>query len=75
MGRDGERSTIQRITLEPGTRAIVMASINQWAHHGEYEVVLNKGSKYELMARSVKRWVLENDRFHQDRVTDIRMVP
>lgn len=44
-----------RIKLRPGTRTILAAPVNQWNNKGEYEIILNKGSKFYISKRNVKR--------------------
>ena len=62
----------QRLTLMPGTRALLLAGVNQWDKNGEYEILINKGEKYEFKSRNALRWVLSPyGEFTQVRVTDI----
>jgi hypothetical protein len=46
---------IIRIAVRPGTRVLLVAGLNQWRNDGEYEVILNIGSRFYISKRDVKR--------------------
>ncbi len=46
---------IIRIAVRPGSRVLLVAGLNQWYSHGEYEVILNMGSRFYISKRDVKR--------------------
>jgi hypothetical protein len=46
---------IIRIAVRPGSRVLLVAGLNQWYNHGEYEVILNIGSRFYISKRDVKR--------------------
>ena len=63
---------IQRITVLPGTPVLLVAGTNQWAHEGEYEVMVNIDTKYLIRGRNVRRQVYEVGRPVESRVvTDV----
>lgn len=51
-GRDGQ---LWRITLLPGTQALLAAALNQWGASGETEVIVNKDTVYSIKRRNVKQ--------------------
>lgn len=53
-------SRLQRLTLLPGTRALLLATVNQWDAAGENEVVINAGARYRFTSRDAKRWVVHH---------------
>lgn len=46
---------MHRITVLPGTPVLLAACTNQWAHSGEYEVMVNIDTQYLIRSRGVKR--------------------
>lgn len=52
-----EGGTMQRITVLPGTPVLLVAGMNQWNFNGEYEIMVNLGTKYLIRGRGVKRVV------------------
>lgn len=46
---------IIRIAVRPGSRVLLVAGLNQWYSHGEYEVIVNIGSRFYISKRDVKR--------------------
>ena len=46
-----------RIKLLKGTRVLLLQGLNNWNHEGEYEIVLNKDSKYIITKRNLLRYV------------------
>ena len=65
-----EGGTMQRITVLPGTPVLLVAGMNQWDVNGEFEIMVNLGTKYLIRSRAVKRllWVGHRSR---TRVTDV----
>lgn len=61
-----------RIALRPGTRALLAAGVNQWNGNGEYEVILNVGSRFYISKRDVKR-VMPSGMVQ--RITDVSVYP
>jgi rubredoxin len=59
FGYSRSRNRIQRITVLPGTPVLFVAGVNQWDHSGEYEVMINLGTKYLIRERNVKRQVVD----------------
>jgi hypothetical protein len=53
----GGGAMLQRITVLPGTPVLLVAGMNQWATNGEYEIMVNLGTKYLIRGRGVKRIV------------------
>jgi hypothetical protein len=51
----GYGSTLQRITVLPGTPVLLVAGMNQWDSDGEFEIMVNIGTKYLIRARNVRR--------------------
>ena len=49
-----------RIKLLKGTRVLLLQGLNDWSYEGEYEVLLNKGSKFVITKRNLKRSVVNN---------------
>lgn len=72
-------AALQRITLLPGARALLVAITNRWNQAGEYEVVLNEGAQYTFTGRGQLRWVLfkdlreTNPKLVQRRVTSVEV--
>jgi hypothetical protein len=62
--------TLQRITVLPGTPVLLVAGMNQWDVNGEYEIMVNYGTKYLIRQRAVKR-VLWSGFRSSTRVTDV----
>jgi hypothetical protein len=62
-----------RIKLLKGTRVLLLQGLNKWHDHGEFEILLNKGSHYIIRARNVYRPVLNRPRntIRKKYVTDI----
>ena len=65
-----EGGTMQRITILPGTPVLLVAGMNQWSREGEYEIMVNRGTKYLIRGRGVKR-VLWTGHGRTVRVTDV----
>jgi hypothetical protein len=65
-----EGGTMQRITVLPGTPVLLVAGMNQWDAAGEYEIMVNMGTKYLIRQRAVKRIVWTGHK-HTTRVTDV----
>jgi hypothetical protein len=67
-----EGGTMQRITVLPGTPVLLVAGMNQWNFHGEYEIMVNLGTKYLIRGRGVRRvvWTGPYGR-RTTRVTDV----
>ena len=65
-----EGGTMQRITVLPGTPVLLVAGMNQWNVNGEYEIMVNIGTKYLMRSRAVKR-LLWTGRKRATRVTDV----
>ena len=63
-------STIQRITVLPGTPVLLVAGMNQWDKNGEYEIMANIGTKYLIRKRDVRRAGWSGNK-HILRVTDV----
>ena len=63
-------STLQRITVLPGTPVLLVAGMNQWEINGEYEIMVNIGTKYLIRQRAVKRLLWTGFRT-STRVTDV----
>jgi hypothetical protein len=49
-----------RIKLLKGTRVLLLQGLNDWSYAGEFEVLLNKGSKFVITKRNLKRSVVNN---------------
>ena len=64
-----EGGTVQRITVLPGTPVLLVAGMNQWTTNGEYEIMVNIGTKYLIRSRGVKRMLYPGHR--RTRVTDV----
>ena len=62
-----------RIKLLKGTRVLLLQGLNKWHDHGEFEILLNKGSHYIIRARNILRPVLNRPRntIYKKYVTDI----
>jgi hypothetical protein len=65
-----EGGTMQRITVLPGTPVLLVAGMNQWNVAGEYEIMVNMGTKYLIRGRGVKR-ILWTGHRRLTRVTDV----
>ena len=65
-----EGGTMQRITVLPGTPVLLVAGMNQWNVNGEYEIMVNLGTKYLIRQRAVKRVMWTGFR-RSTRVTDV----
>jgi hypothetical protein len=65
-----EGGTMQRITVLPGTPVLLVAGLNQWNPQGEYEIMVNYGTKYLIRQRAVKRILWAGFR-RITRVTDV----
>lgn len=65
-----EGGTLQRITVLPGSPVLLVAGMNQWEANGEYEIMVNLGTKYLIRKRGVRRIVWDGYR-HRTRVTDV----
>ena len=65
-----EGGTMQRITVLPGTPVLLVAGMNQWNFAGEYEIMVNFGTKYLIRSRAVKRIIWTGHR-RTTRVTDV----
>lgn len=65
-----EGGTLQRITVLPGTPVLLVAGMNQWNVNGEYEIMVNIGTKYLMRSRAVKR-LLWTGHKRATRVTDV----
>ncbi len=55
-------SNYLRIKLLKGTRVLLLQCLNDWDHDGEYEVLLNYGSRYIIRKRNLLRPVLNSTR-------------
>jgi hypothetical protein len=69
----GGGAMLQRITVLPGTPVLLVAGMNQWATNGEYEIMVNLGTKYLIRGRGVKRvvWKGTHGGRQTTRVTDV----
>ena len=65
-----EGGSMQRITVLPGTPVLLVAGMNQWSQNGEYEIMVNLGTKYLIRGRGVSR-VIWTGRKRRVRVTDV----
>jgi hypothetical protein len=65
-----EGGTMQRITVLPGTPVLLVAGMNQWNVNGEYEIMVNLGTKYLIRSRAVKRMLWTGHK-RASRVTDV----
>ena len=68
-----EGGTMQRITVLPGTPVLLVAGMNQWSREGEYEIMVNLGTKYLIRGRGIKRmiWTGTHGGRRMTRVTDV----
>jgi hypothetical protein len=68
-----EAGTMQRITVLPRTPVLLVAGLNQWNVNGEYEIMVNFGTKYLIRQRAVKRIVWKGRGYflRKTRVTDV----
>ena len=66
-------STIQRITVLPGTPVLLAACTNQWTYDGEFEVMVNIDTHYLIRARNVLRNIYYNGKrfVYGAQVTDV----
>jgi len=64
-------STMQRITVLPGSPVLLVAGMNQWNREGEYEIMINVGTKYLIRTRDVRRAGWDGYRPKLLRVTDV----
>jgi len=64
---------MQRITVLPGTPVLLVAGMNQWATNGEYEIMINLGTKYLIRGRGIKRmiWTGTHGGRRTTRITDV----
>jgi hypothetical protein len=64
-----------RIKLLKGTRVLLLQGLNKWSRTGEFEVLLNKDSRYIIRSRNITRPVLNYhmyvNRNKKIKVTDI----
>ena len=63
-----------RIKLLKGTRVLLLQGLNQWRPDGEFEVLLNKGSRYVIRKRYLDRYVFNRPNVRMGRarkVTDV----
>ncbi len=69
----GGGAMLQRITVLPGTPVLLVAGMNQWSANGEYEIMVNLGTKYLIRGRGVKRvvWTGTHGGRRTTRVTDV----
>jgi hypothetical protein len=51
----GYGNTLQRITVLPGSPVLLVAGMNQWDVNGEFEIMVNIGTKYLIRKRDVRR--------------------
>jgi hypothetical protein len=65
------RRSMQRITILPGTPVLFAAPLNQWGREGEYEIMVNVGTKYLIRKRHVKRTVWSDGRVSLVKITDV----
>ena len=65
-----EGGSLQRITVLPGSPVLLVAGMNQWDVNGEYEIMVNLGTKYLIRKRGVRRIVWDGYR-QRIRVTDV----
>jgi hypothetical protein len=62
-----------RIKLLKGTRVLLLQGLNTWKPNGEFEILLNKDSRYIIRKRNLLRRVVNNlnGKSRQAEVTDI----
>jgi hypothetical protein len=65
-----EGGTLERITVLPGSPVLLVAGMNQWEANGEYEIMVNLGTKYLIRKRGVRRIIWDGYR-RRTRVTDV----
>lgn len=65
-----------RIKLLKGTRVLLLQGLNKWKTHGEYEVLVNIGSKYIIRKRNLKRYSINipNKNARKLFVTDVTIL-
>jgi hypothetical protein len=51
-----------RIKLLKGTRVLLLQGLNHWNNAGEFEILLNRGSKYIIRKRELKRLAFNTPR-------------
>lgn len=66
-----EGGSMQRITVLPGTPVLLVAGMNQWGRNGEYEIMVNLGTKYLIRGRGVSRVIWTGRYGRKVRVTDV----
>lgn len=49
-----------RVKLLRGTRVLLLQGLNKWRTTGEYEVLMNLGSRYVISKRNLMRYVINN---------------
>ncbi len=52
------KTRYMRLKLLKGTRVLLLQGLNKWDKNGEFEVLVNKGSRYIIRKRNVLRSVL-----------------
>jgi hypothetical protein len=63
--------SMQRITILPGTPVLFAAPMNQWGPDGEYEIMVNIGTKYLIRKRNVTRTVWSDGHTSQVEIADV----
>ncbi len=72
---DGKKGTLLRLTVKAGTKALLLAPLNKF-DEGEYEVVFDKGSKLQVDALAVERFVLvDTGQFVPKKVVNVTVSP
>ncbi len=75
-GSDPDKSVLQRIKVRAGTRALLVAGVNPWRKHGEYEIVFNVDTPLQVVQRAVDRIVVgRKGKLYGSRVSDIVLGP
>ena len=67
----GYGTLLQRITVLPGTPVLLVAGMNQWGYEGEYEIMVNYGTKYLIRGRGIQRRVMTGYSVEKLRITDV----
>ena len=67
----GYGTLVQRITVLPGTPVLLVAGMNQWTYEGEYEIMVNYGTKYLIRGRGIQRRIMTGYSISKLRVTDV----
>jgi hypothetical protein len=62
-----------RIRVMPSTGVLLLAALNRWEDSGEYEVLLNIGTKFTVLKRDVKRWMLTKDNNYK-KFNDVKLM-